>query len=61
MMAVVGGSLTIDTIPNVVRLRADVVAIRGAACRVDRTSQIDPDLVRRIVKCLRDCRSEVGE
>jgi uncharacterized protein (UPF0264 family) len=60
MLAVVGGSLTIDTIPQVMRLRADVVAIRGAACRVDRTSQIDPDRVRRLVACLRDCASGSG-
>jgi uncharacterized protein (UPF0264 family) len=56
MLAVVGGSLTIDTIPLVARLQTDVVAIRGAACAADRTSQIDPDRVRQLVACLRDCR-----
>lgn len=58
MLAVVGGSLSIDTIPLIIGLQADVVAVRGAACRADRTSMIDPARVSRLVDCLRDCRGE---
>jgi uncharacterized protein (UPF0264 family) len=58
MLAVVGGSLSIHTIPLIIGLQADVVAIRGAACRADRTSQVDPAQVRRLIACLRDCPGE---
>ena len=52
-IAVVGGSLTVDTIPRVARMGADVVAVRGAACRADRTSGLDPRRIRQLVACLR--------
>jgi len=48
LLAVVGGSLQVSTIPSVAALRPDYIAIRGAACRGDRTGQIDATLVGQL-------------
>lgn len=52
MLAVIGGGLTLATIPQVVLCGADYVAVRGAACAVDRTSQIDAERIRAIQQLL---------
>jgi len=52
MLAVVGGGLTLTTIPQVVLSGADYVAVRGAACATDRTSKIDADRIRAIRQLL---------
>lgn len=48
LLAVVGGSLHAGTIPSVAALRPDYIAVRGAACRGDRTGQVDATLVRQL-------------
>ncbi len=46
MLAVVGGSLTLETIPRVVSLGPDYVALRGAVCRNGRNGPLEADRVR---------------
>lgn len=48
MLAVVGGGLTLTTIPQVVTSGADYVAVRGAACADGRDSKVDPERIRAI-------------
>ena len=45
---VLAGSLDYETLPVVLKLRPDIVAVRGAACRGDRTSTIDARKVQRL-------------
>lgn len=52
MMVVLAGSLTAATIPVVLPLRPDYVAVRGAACRGGRSGRIERDCVRRLVPLL---------
>lgn len=47
MLAVVGGSLTLEILPRVAALGPDYVALRGAVCHNGRTGPLDADLVRR--------------
>ncbi|MBX3413149.1 MAG: (5-formylfuran-3-yl)methyl phosphate synthase [Pirellulales bacterium] len=55
MLAVIGGSLTASTIPSVAALRPDYIALRGAACRGDRTGTIDATLVRQLANLVTTC------
>lgn len=55
LLAVVGGSLTASTIPSVAALRPDYIAVRGAACRGDRSSEIDATLVRQLANLVATC------
>lgn len=48
MTSVVGGGLTLATIPRVVDCGADYVAVRGAACVGGRTSMIDAGRIQAI-------------
>jgi uncharacterized protein (UPF0264 family) len=48
MLAVVAGSLTLDSIPRVTPLSPDYLAVRGAVCRGGRTRVLDPLLVREL-------------
>jgi len=48
MLVVLGGSLGLDTIPLVLPLRPDYVAVRQAACRGARNGPLDPSLARRL-------------
>jgi uncharacterized protein (UPF0264 family) len=50
LLSVLAGSLSLETIPQVLSLKPDYVAVRGAACRGTRTQQIDAELLARLVK-----------
>jgi uncharacterized protein (UPF0264 family) len=50
---VVGGSLDLRTIPEVARLGIDYIAVRGAACKYSRTSEIDAERIAKIAQLLR--------
>ncbi len=50
LLSVVAGSLCFKTIPLVLPIRPDYVAVRGAACHGKRTGSIDSDTVRRLVE-----------
>ena len=47
------GSLVGPALEQVLELRPDLIAVRGAACRTDRTGEIDPERLDRLV-ALRD-------
>ena len=49
LLSVLAGSLCLKTIPLVMPLRPDYVAVRGAACRGKRTGSVDADAVRALV------------
>ncbi|MEZ6073350.1 MAG: (5-formylfuran-3-yl)methyl phosphate synthase [Pirellulales bacterium] len=59
MWAVIGGSLTVESIPSVVRLGADIIAVRGAACRARREGTIDPDRVACLAATVRMCANAI--
>ena len=59
MLFVVGGSLDETTIPIVAELGVDYVAVRGAACKHSRTSEIDAGRIARIAQVLRAPRRGV--
>ncbi|MBI1904230.1 MAG: hypothetical protein HYS13_24305 [Planctomycetia bacterium] len=48
MLAVVGGSLTAETLPAILELSPDVVAVRGAACEGGRDGAICAERIRRL-------------
>lgn len=48
MLAVLGGSLGIDCLSSAMELQPDYIAVRGAACRGERTDRIDAALVREL-------------
>lgn len=48
MLVVLGGSLAADTIPQVLPLRPDYVAVRRAACRGPRNGPLDDALARHL-------------
>lgn len=48
LRVVFGGGLSRVTIPQVLPLQPDYVAVRGAACRRERTGDLDASLVRRL-------------
>lgn len=52
MLAVVGGGLTLDTIPQAAAAGADYVAVRGAACDGPRTGRVDAARIRQIRRIL---------
>lgn len=49
LLCVLAGSLSLESIPQVLALRPDYVALRGAACNGPRTRQISPDRLARLV------------
>jgi uncharacterized protein (UPF0264 family) len=49
---VLGGSLTIETLPHVLPLEPDYIAVRGAACRGGREGPIDPQRVRALLAAI---------
>jgi uncharacterized protein (UPF0264 family) len=64
-VAVVAGSLSGDQFPLVARLRPDVVAVRGAACRGGRTGQLCGKRLRALIDrleqaCRRERRAKCG-
>ncbi len=52
MLAVLGGSLSIETIGPVAALGPDYVAVRGAVCRHGREGPLDGELVRQMARRL---------
>jgi hypothetical protein len=50
---VLGGGLSLVTIPQVLSLQPDYVAVRGAACRRARTGDLDATLVRQLQAVVR--------
>ena len=48
MLAVLGGQITAQQIPQLLPLEADFLAVRGAVCRGDRAARLDPDRVREV-------------
>jgi (5-formylfuran-3-yl)methyl phosphate synthase len=49
LRVVLGGALDPSSIPPIVRLQPDYVAVRGAACESSRTSRLDPRRLRELV------------
>lgn len=49
---VLGGSLNLPTIEKALELEPDYIAVRGAACRLDRNGRLDGELVARIRKMM---------
>jgi hypothetical protein len=54
LVVVLAGSLSLETLSDVLRLEPDYVAVRGAACRDGRGGTIDADRVRRLSDLCRD-------
>ncbi len=52
MLVVLGGSLAEDTIPAVLAVQPDYVAVRGAACRGGRNAPLDDSLARNLAVLL---------
>ena len=52
MTIVLAGSLTLATVPRVLSLRPDYIAVRGAVCRGRREGTIDPCRVRALLDVL---------
>jgi uncharacterized protein (UPF0264 family) len=50
MLAVVAGSLDLDAIREILPLRPDVVAVRGAACQTDRDGALSEARVRQLME-----------
>jgi uncharacterized protein (UPF0264 family) len=48
MFVALGGSLTLESAPRAIATRADVIAVRGAACSGDRSGRIDLARVRSL-------------
>jgi uncharacterized protein (UPF0264 family) len=58
-LAVVGGSLTLETIPRVASVGPDYVALRGAVCRGGRNGPLDTDRVREAARCIAAANSAI--
>lgn len=52
LLTVVGGGLTLESIPTAAAYRPSYVAVRGAACRGVRTSKIDAERIQEIFDAL---------
>lgn len=52
MLLVLAGSLSWTTIPRVLPLRPDYVAVRSAACRDGRSGSLDPGLAQRLTRLI---------
>jgi len=60
MLTVLGGSLDAATIPRVMSVRPDYVAVRGAACKGTRTGTIEQNRVRELATLI-DCQTPAWE
>jgi hypothetical protein len=58
MLSVLGGSLTMDTIPRVASLRPDYIAVRGAVCREGRNGPLEAERVRQVADLLIEANSQ---
>lgn len=52
LTTVIGGGLTLDTIPQVAEIGPDYVAVRGAACAGPRTGMLDAAALQSVRHCL---------
>ena len=52
MLSVVGGGLTVETIPQVAACRPDYVAVRGAACEGPRTGRVSAARIATVRRLL---------
>jgi uncharacterized protein (UPF0264 family) len=52
MKSAMAGSLSIEMIENLIPMKPDIIAVRGAACVGDRTSRIDSEKVRLLANLL---------
>lgn len=48
MLAVIAGSLTIETVPEILAASPNIIAVRGAACSHSRVGSIDPLKIRAL-------------
>jgi len=60
LLAVVGGSLTLETIPLAIRAGADVVAVRSAACAGSRSGSLDPSRLRALIELMAASHGRTG-
>ena len=60
MLTVVAGRLGVESLPAVCRAAPDLVGIRGAACRGDRTQSLDETLIRMVRRSLQESAALVG-
>jgi uncharacterized protein (UPF0264 family) len=58
LMIVIGGSLTIETLPRVLPLAPDYIAVRGAACTGGRDGPIDPQRVRALLAAINETTND---
>jgi (5-formylfuran-3-yl)methyl phosphate synthase len=58
MLAVLAGSLTIETIPRVAAIEPDYIAVRGAACDGGRDGMLSLARVRRIAEILAQVKGQ---
>jgi (5-formylfuran-3-yl)methyl phosphate synthase len=56
MLVVFGGQVTSDHLPDLLPLAPDYIAVRGAVCRGSRAARLDPQLVERFVRRMRDAQ-----
>lgn len=56
LRVVFGGSLGTATIPQVLKLEPDYIAVRSAACRGKRTGDVDAGLIRGLRRLIRGCQ-----
>jgi uncharacterized protein (UPF0264 family) len=61
MRVVLGGSLTLASLPRALELEPDYIAVRGAACREDRLGELDTSRVRQLADCIRSGTSILHE
>jgi uncharacterized protein (UPF0264 family) len=52
MFVVLGGQVTEQHLPDLLPLEADFIAVRGAVCRGDRASRLDPALAKQFKRRL---------
>ncbi|MCA9218395.1 MAG: hypothetical protein KDB27_35240, partial [Planctomycetales bacterium] len=61
MQVAIAGSLNERAIEQLLPLAPDIIAVRGAACRTDRTSAIDPANTRRLFEMITQHNSDSGK
>ena len=57
LITVLGGALTLAILPNVLELKPDFVAIRGAACGAARSSALSDVRLQELVNQVASCRT----
>lgn len=58
LQVALAGSVRFEHLADINRVKADVVGVRGCVCRAnDRTSSVDPELVRKFVQAVQSTRA----